>query len=431
MKKWLAVIFALCMLVSSALADTQERALQAAQQLIAGDYAALCAQFDENMRSAVDEAALEAGFASIAMQLGACTGVAGVQADDASGTAAVALAHEHGLSVLSLAFDAQGRIASMYIAPQSTAPQALSRALPDGAQALPVTLFEGTDHALMGELIMPAAADETTPYVVFAHGSGPSDLDETIGGNKPFRDLAYDLAALGVGSLRHDKITYSHPQRPCETVEQEYLESVMEALRVLKAQTGAEAVYLIGHSEGGMLTPWLTENCGFDGGVSLAGTPLALWEISLAQNLAVIEAMPEAQRAQLLAQIESEKEKGLRLAQMSREEAAQETVFGMPGAYLWHMAQMDQAKIALDSEKPYLFLWGECDFQVNRDAFEAWHESLGDEVRFRYITYPGLNHLFMPAGENDSILNAQAAYAEPKQMDDRVAADIATWINEN
>ena len=107
------------------------------------------------------------------------------------------------------------------------------------------------------------------------------------------------------------------------------------------------------------------------------------------------------------------------------------TVFGMPGRYLAHMACLDQAQIAMDSGKPYLFLWGEADFQVDRAAFEAWHERLGDEARFSYITYPGLNHLFMPAGEHDSILDAQAAYAEPKQMDGRVAADIAAWINEN
>ena len=314
---------------------------------------------------------------------------------------------------------------------QQRALKAAQRTLPEGVLAQTVTLFEGTDHALSGELIMPAGADETTPYVIFAHGSGPSDMDETIGANKPFRDLAYDLAALGVGSLRHDKITYSHPQHPCETVEQEYLEPAREAIRILREMTAAQRVYLIGHSEGGMLTPYLVDQCGFDGGISLAGTPLELWEISMAQNLAVIALMPQDQQPALLAQIEPERDKGILLSQMSEEEAKTQTVFGMPGTYLWHMARMDQAQIAAQSGKPFMFLWGDADFQVERAAFEAWQERLGASERYAYIVYPGLNHLFMPAGEDDSILNAQAAYAQPKQVDRRVADDIAAWIFAN
>ena len=34
----------------------------------------------------------------------------------------------------------------------------------------------------------------------------------------------------------------------------------------------------------------------------------------------------------------------------------------------------------------------------------------------------------MPASEGDSILNAQAAYETPKQVDAQVAQDIAAWM---
>ena len=140
--------------------------------------------------------------------------------------------------------------------------------------------------------------------------------------------------------------------------------------------------------------------------------------------------MPQEQQAALLSQVEAEREKGLRLAQMTDEEAAQTTVFGISGAYLSHMAHLDEVQIALESGKPFLFLWGEADFQVPKEAFDAWREQLGDGERYTYITYPGLNHLFMPASEGDSILNAQAAYQTPKQMDARVAQDIAAWLAE-
>ena len=406
----------------------QQSAMDALAAMIEGDFAAVTDQFDGNMAAAVSEDALAAGWESVLAQLGGVTGVSAVQADAGSRSVAVQIAHERGSSVLMLAYDAEGSIASMYIAPQTQAPEAQERALPEGVTAQAVTLFAGTERELSGELLLPANAGADTAYVVLAHGSGPSDRDETLGANKPFRDLAYDLAALGVGSLRFDKVTYAYPECPVTTVEQEYAQPVAEALRVLRETTGATRCYLAGHSEGGMLTPYLVESCGFDGGIALAGTPWQLWEVSCAQNLAVIAALPAEQQAALLAQVETEREKGLQLAGMSDEEAAQTTVFGMSGAYLVHMARMDQAQIALESGKPFLFLWGEADFQVSREAFDAWQERLGDDARFTYRTYPGLNHLFMPADPEDSILNAQAAYEKPKQVDAKVAQDIANWI---
>ncbi len=434
MKKVLAFVLCLLLLGSVGVAEEvdalQQQALAVVTALVEGDFETIVDQFDDTMRAAVDEATLEGGLNTLVAQLGAVTGVGEIAADVASASAAAQILHENGISQLMLAFNAEGEISGLYIAPVSVV-TAEERELPEGVTAEAVKLFEGTERELTGELLRPENADVNTPYVVFAQGSGPSDMDETIGANKPLRDLAYDLAALGVGSLRFDKITYAHPEWPVETVDQEYLEPVAEALRVLREQTDAACVMLIGHSEGGMLTPYLVQACGFDGGISIAGTPQQLWEISYAQNLAVIEAMPEEQQEALRAQVEQEREKALSLADLSEEEAASVTVFGMPGTYLAHMARMDQAQIALDSGKPFLFIWGEADFQVSREAFEAWQQRLGDDARFTYKTYPGLNHLMMPAGENDSILQAQAAYQEPKQVDPQVAKDIADWIAAN
>src|SRR5665254_10563 len=54
------------------------------------------------------------------------------------------------------------------------------------------------------------AAKGTGPFaaVVLVQGSGPSDRDETIGPNKPFRDIAWGLASAGIAVLRYDKRTF-------------------------------------------------------------------------------------------------------------------------------------------------------------------------------------------------------------------------------
>lgn len=434
MKRFAAMALCALLLFACGVSCAQEGALITSTQevlslIIAGEYAQVVSRFDETMAQAVDEAALKDAWNSVTALLGGVTDVAGAQEDAAAHSAALLLTHERGSTALLLVFDSQGRIAGMSITPQSAAAQPVERTLPDGVTAQAAVLFAGTDRELAGELLIPAGADENTPYAVLVHGSGPSDMNETIGANQPFRDLAYDLSAQGVGSIRFDKVTYAHPELPVETVKQEYLEPVQEALAVLRAQTGAQHVYLIGHSQGGMLAPYLVEGCGFDGGVALAGTPKQLWEISYAQNLALLAAMPENPQHDIqLALIEAERQKALTLAQMTDEIAAAETVFGVSAVYQRHLAQMDQAQIALKCGKPFLFLWGECDFQVDRAAFDAWHERLGESERFTYRTYSGLNHLFMPAGEEDSILNAQAAYQQPKQVNGQVAKDIAAWL---
>ena len=51
------------------------------------------------------------------------------------------------------------------------------------------------------------------PGVVLVHGSGAHDRDETLGPNKPFRDLAEGLASCGVAVLRYEKRNHVHAQK--------------------------------------------------------------------------------------------------------------------------------------------------------------------------------------------------------------------------
>lgn len=60
--------------------------------------------------------------------------------------------------------------------------------------------------ALPGTLTLPDGHGPF-PAVVLVAGSGPEDRDETIDGDKPFRDLAWGLASRGIAVLRYDKRT--------------------------------------------------------------------------------------------------------------------------------------------------------------------------------------------------------------------------------
>ena len=69
---------------------------------------------------------------------------------------------------------------------------------------------------LPGTLSLPTGT-HAWPVVILVHGSGPEDRDETIGPNRPFRDLAWGLASRGIAVLRYDKRTKVHPYRVSET----------------------------------------------------------------------------------------------------------------------------------------------------------------------------------------------------------------------
>ena len=421
MKKMLVWMLVLAMVLAGCAEAAVPDARWALDCFANGDYEALAARLSEEVRASVGPEALEAAWTQ---QLAALGELVSAEFSEQQGYSVALLTHEHGKQQLVVGLNEDGQVQTLLLQPVPGTAEAVQRALPEGATAREVKLFEGTEKELGAELVVPA--EDSGVYAVLIHGSGASDRDETAGANKPFRDLAYDLAALGVGTLRFDKMTYVHPELGAETVEQEYLEPVREALRVLKAETGADRAIAIGHSQGGMLMPWLVTECGFDGGVALAGTPKALWEISLEQNLALMELMPEDQRALVQAQIDAE----LAKAEMLETLEDSETVFGLPAKYQRSIGELDEIALAQAAGVPMLFLWGDADFQVSQADFEAWREGLGEDEMFAYIVYPGLNHLFMAAQEGDSIASAAEVFARAGQMDVRVARDIAAWLED-
>ncbi|MDE2272449.1 MAG: hypothetical protein KGJ94_10785, partial [Xanthomonadaceae bacterium] len=74
---------------------------------------------------------------------------------------------------------------------------------------------------------------------------------------------------------------------------------------------------------------------------------------------------------------------------------------------------------------PILILQGGSDFQVStRNDFDAWNRALAGHANVTFHLYPGLSHLFTPAGKTLTT----ADYARPAHVDPRVIRDLAAWI---
>ena len=250
------------------------------------------------------------------------------------------------------------------------------------------------EYQLPAKLTMPAGAGPF-PAVVLVHGSGPHDMDETIGPNKPFRDIADGLAAKGIASLRYTKRTRQY--RPEKiTLHEETIADALSAVKLLRStpKIDPKRIYVIGHSLGGYAAPRIGK-----ADPSLAGLVL------LAGNSRPIGVLIAEQ---------------IKYLGMEPEQAAQMMLL-MPEAYRNELS-VDPLPVAKALAMPMLILQGERDYQVTMADFQRWQTLKGPRVTLK--SYPALNHLFQP-GQGKSM---PAEYQMAAPFSPLVIDDIAAWI---
>ena len=94
--------------------------------------------------------------------------------------------------------------------------------LPDDLMEEDISFYADEKYPLDGKITTPKEG-EVLAGIVLVHGSGPNDMDETIGVNKPFSDLAYGLASKGFAVLRYDKRTLTHGTEMTKSEDYKYL----------------------------------------------------------------------------------------------------------------------------------------------------------------------------------------------------------------
>jgi dienelactone hydrolase len=280
------------------------------------------------------------------------------------------------------------------------------------------------DYALPATLTVPRGAGPW-PVVVLVHGSGPHDRDETLGPNKPFRDLAVGLASRGIASLRYDKRTFARREAFAAggtyTVEQEVLADARAAVALMATTQAIDPrrIYVLGHSWGGTLAPRIAaREPRVAGLVLLAGATRSLDQIVPDQ---IKTAAPG--NAELAA-------KAARFAEAFRSPtlapADHVDLLGakIPGSYVLDLRSYDPAASAAALTIPLLVLRGERDYQVTDADLDGWRRALAGHRNATFKTYPGLNHLFMPGSGPPS----PADYLRAGEVEPAVLDDIAHWL---
>ncbi|WP_305805489.1 alpha/beta fold hydrolase [Stenotrophomonas sp. YIM B06876] len=420
---------ALLMLGSSAaLAADPAQAIAARllDQLDAGNYAGAEAGFTPEMAAAVPAATLKAIWESLPAQMGAANGRGAAQTTTQQGMSVVVirLRFANGELDTQTVVDGQGRIAGFRITPAAP-PPAAAPAADAGFHEIEFSI-PAKPGALPGTLAMP---DGTGPFpaVVLVHGSGPQDRDETIGPNRPFLDIARGLAAQGIAVLRYEKRSKARPQDLAGdsfTVDDETTHDAVAAVAALATAPGIDArhLFVLGHSQGGMLAPRIARQSGKLAGLILLAAP--------ARSLLTI--LPEQNRYLFLqdGQISSEEQAFLdkldaQIAAVrgSGEVAAKDSPLGQPAHYWRSFEAIHPVADARALTLPILLLQGGRDFQVTGSDWQLWKAGL-QGARFSFRDYPALNHLGI-AGEGPGTLQE---YQQPGHVSAQLIDDVAGWI---
>jgi hypothetical protein len=431
----------------------REKTISYAGEMLAGDFS-VCDEFSGEIKEILSEREMKSAWKQAVQGLGdpvsderiaessflnfSVSGDTEGSIEDFGGYVVtnVQIPYQTKIVILSVTYDSAGAVAGIYLTytlPE-TAPEQTEE-----YKEYEVSIGE-KNYPLSGLLTLPNGI-ENPPVVLLVHGSGQSDKNETIGaaGNTPFADIAQALAKKGIASLRYNKRYYQYPELAADniTIQDEVLDDVAAAIKFLEEQEiDKSRIYVLGHSLGGMLAPYIAEkNPKIAGMISLAGSPRGLWEIVYDQNIAAIEMakLGEAEEQNLRQMLQEEYEKVLSLVADVRGGAADidkerlsEALFGVSGYYWASLAEIDSANAAKDLEIPILILQGDADFQVYPDRdYAAWQVLLEGKSNVTFKLFEGLNHLFMLS---DGTMNV-TEYDTKAQVAPEVIDTIAAWMD--
>lgn len=297
--------------------------------------------------------------------------------------------------------------------------------LPESVEEKELNLEIADNRTLPGTFAVPKNLHKY-PAVVFVHGSGPNGRDETVGLNKPFRDLAWGLAKQGIASFRYDKVTYVYGEEVAAdkefTVYDETVNDAVKAAALLKKQEGVSKVYILGHSQGAMMMGAIAQGAEPDGCIMMAG-PTGNFAEMMERQYQFIESLntdatdeEKAYYEKAYAEIDK-----MKMLETLPEDT---TVMGMSLPYLQSILGYDTVGEAQKINAPVLVLQGEEDYQVTMDDYKVWQDSFKDKENWHFTSFPGLTHLFMEGKYEEGPASYEVAQHIPDEVIDVIAGFI-------
>lgn len=408
---------------------THARTLVAALQT--GDTSQAVRAFDETMRAALSGEQLAAIWSQLSAKYGRLDLVGDPVLRKGEADAAFTVVVPLRFDVVSLDFEiacnTHAEVSGLHFLEATQEP--VARAPADDQVQEDSISFEHAGFALGATVYTPKPSREPVPMVVFIGGSGPVDRDETIGANKPMREIAVGLAKSGVAAFTFDKRTFRSPGIHVATVDDEFVSDTVAAIERARAVRGVDpnTVFLLGHSLGATMAPRIAQRSGHVAGLILLAPLVSALDsayIRQIKYLANLDGTLDPDESRLIEEAEADEQ---RLSELKKGNAPGGRLpLGLPATYWQDLLDYDAADAAANTGLPTLALFAGRDYQVLAgESSKALNSSFKDDARLRVKTYDELGHTFMPMSSPPN----PAQLLEPGHVSDAVIQDIAAWVN--
>ena len=269
----------------------------------------------------------------------------------------------------------------------------------------------GPEGPLAGTLL---DAGKGAPVVLIIPGSGPTDRD----GNSPlgikaasYRLLAGGLAERGVSSLRADKRgmfgSKAAAADPNKVTIAAYAADARSWVKSARAATGAGCVWLLGHSEGGLIALAAAQDpAGICGVITVSGPGRKLGDV-LREQLKANPANAPILDVSLATIVKLEA--GESVASATLPAAIQPLFHDSVQPFLRDLLSHDPARLAASLDVPFLVINGDKDIQVTVEDAKRLAEA---QPKAKLAILPGVNHVLKAVQSDDRAANI-ATYADP------------------
>jgi dienelactone hydrolase len=414
----------------------RDKALALVGNLAAGKLDDVVATFDETMSQTFNKEKVAETWKELVEQSGSYKAAAFSQIEHKETylRAIVTAEFEKTKLDLVIVYERHGKVIGFFVKPYTAPWIAPTYAKADAFTEEEFTVGEGA-LALPGTLTLPKVSAATKhAAIVLVHGSGPNDRDETVGSTKPFKDLAWGLAARGIAVLRYEKVSKAHAFQVTKwgdkvTLGRETLADAMTAVSLLRAHARIDPkkIVYLGHSQGALAAPRAGKSDpALAGLIMMAGPTRPLEDVSLAQ-FEYIATLPGAngEGAKKALPAMREAVKLVKSPTLDAKTPKAALPLGIPAPFWLDLRGYQPEQVAASLTMPVLVLQGEADYQIDMTDFAGWKKALAKKANATLKSYPGLFHSF---GDCGCKLATPDDYAKPANVSVQVIDDIEKWV---
>lgn len=281
---------------------------------------------------------------------------------------------------------------------------------------------------LRGVLLTPSQS--APPVVLIVPGSGPTDRN----GNSPFglkastyQLLAQELATQGIATVRIDKRgmfeSYKAVEDPNAVTIQAYAEDVHHWVDAIRSETGAQCVWVLGHSEGGLVALEAGQGRSDICGLILVATPGRPMGQTLREQL-----KEDPANAPILDQalpVIDALEAGRRVDTRQMDRPLNTMFHASVQGFLINTFALDPARLIAGYSKPVLIIQGERDLQIKPKDAQRLAKAAPNA---KLVLLPATNHVLKKVETNDRAANLATYDKEGLPLVPGVSSTIARFI---